>query len=669
MDGIREKDCPALKQGQSFGDGFVLERRLGSGGMGEVWLASEPELKREIAVKILHDTGATQDDDTGRDDRDIRRFHREASILAACEHPAILPVYRVGRDKTTGRLYYATRACILNAEDVRHVCVDVLGSPFPESIESWDSEPRALSLADILSKGKTIPEKAVAHIGRRLVDAVAYAHSLPQPVYHRDIKPSNILFTPDGDIVLSDFGIAKRVHADGSVSSTLSTTSSERRGLFIGTFAYAAPEQRNGQGSSPSVDYFSIAAVLYEALTGQRPRSLVAPSEFDPKHISGLWDALLAAMLASDPDRRLTDPAAIDRALALVESGRCQWKERCAKFFFFLKRITLGMVLVLAIFLAIAGILAFMEGRLRQRSADGMPGEDLSTPPQPTPAPSSLQEDEDFNRKLKNCAAAMRDTARGRLLSDEVRRRRAGEVRVIPLPNGESIPFVWCRNTELGSDIYDFKNYDDSLPIPDIEAHGVVVVTNFYWMAQTEVTRAQWAAVMGTPAPQAGGNLPALCSFHDAERFVDALNALGVATNATFAIPTEMQWEHACRGMSLKYFGNKKSLDVGWFAENAEGALHPVAQKGKMGYGVYDAHGNAAEWCRDGFAPQEEGPLVEPFTPPKAADTPRVVRGGSIHETVSEHFAMFRRGVAPDNKSVGLRIVLSDGGSKRAKPE
>ncbi len=255
---------------------------------------------------------------------------------------------------------------------------------------------------------------------------------------------------------------------------------------------------------------------------------------------------------------------------------------------------------------------------------------------------------------------ADRATSFGRHLPDDVKARRSGLVRAVALPRDLSMDFVWCRNKELPArDIYDFRNYDDSQKIPNIEIHQVILVTNFCWMAQTEVTRAQWAAVMGEAAPADGGDLPALRTYAEAERFVERLNALGAVSNGVFALPTESQWEHAVRGVSLKYFNGKKPEDLGWFAETSGGRLHPVAQKGKAGYGLYDAHGNAPEWCRDRFAPQEDGPLVDPFVAPGTADDERVVRGGSFEETAEGHLAEFRKGLAPTARA-GFRLALFD---------
>ena len=272
--------------------------------------------------------------------------------------------------------------------------------------------------------------------------------------------------------------------------------------------------------------------------------------------------------------------------------------------------------------------------------------------------PSIIQEQNSY-AGVTNRLLADRATFGGRHLSKEQRARRAGAVRTVALPGGGAMDFVWCRNTELGRDIYDFTHYDDGVPIPDIEPSRLVLVTNFCYIGRTEVTMAQWNAVMGGGA-EGDPEQPVLCTFRDAERFVRAMNALPAASNVVFRIPTEMEWEHGCRGISLCYFSHKNPEDVSWNAANSGGELHHVGQKKAVGYGLFDMHGNAPEWCADAFAPLGEGPLVNPFNAPATGDEDRVVRGGSCRDTVADMLADPRRGLSPDTGKAGFRLTMSD---------
>lgn len=668
------KGSEALQSGLRFGGGFTLLRRIGAGGMGEVWLAREESPRREVALKILRvpfgeDTAGDSDAASAR-----RRFQREAAILASCDHPSIIPVYAYGIDDGTGLPWYSMKSCLLDAGDVRHVCAEVLHCQ-PPDLSARGGEPLPLSLADILKAGSPLPEKTVAEIGKALVSAVSYAHSLPEPVVHRDIKPANILFSAEGKVVVTDFGVAKRLDADGIAQ----TTSSERRGLFVGTFAYAAPELQHGGRATAASDYYGIGAVLYEALTLQRPNSLQAPSEFGPRRVSRRWDTLLGRMLASDPDRRLSNPTEVTAELDAIAAGG-----RSAK------RMATAVAALVAI--AAAAILAFVRcgagahatragtgletapppaspveenapgTEANQGGADAAGGQTAAREQGPMPERDGATADaprEYTMDDLREFLLADRATFGGRHLSEEQRARRAGEVRGIALPGGLSMDFAWCRNTELGRDIYDFTHYDDSVPIPDIEPSRIVLVTNFCYIGRTEVTVAQWNAVMGGGAEGEPGR-PVLCSFRDAERFVRAMNALPAASNVVFRIPTEMEWEHGCRGISLCYFSHKNPDDVSWNAANSGGELHDAGLKKSVGYGLFDMHGNAPEWCADAFAPLGEGPLVNPFRAPETGEEDRVVRGGSFADMVAEMLAEPRRGLPPETGRAGFRLAMSE---------
>ena len=341
--------------GMVLGGDFELVRPLGEGGMGVVWLAHERPLHRDVALKLMRPSdSATRE----------RRFEREARALAALDHPSILPVLRTGADSATGLRYIATRAVLLAPDDIRHLCDEILHCPYPRSfaegcgdgvpavaqrkplaeaslvtrhpslVTAAATPPLPLPLADLLEGGKALPEAAVLRIARDLAGALAAAHSAG--ILHRDLKPSNILFDTDSRALLADFGLAKfvtrhssRVAPAAQPPDTISLDESGTR-KFLGSPAYAAPETfRTGTDSAtPALDWYSFGAVLYEALTGQRPRSLRTPSSYDPAHISRAWDPFLAALLEPDPAKRLADPAAIQRALDRIARHPARHRRR-----------------------------------------------------------------------------------------------------------------------------------------------------------------------------------------------------------------------------------------------------------------------------------------------------------------------------------------------------
>jgi serine/threonine protein kinase len=201
-------------------DRYRLHRRLGTGAFGTVWLAHDERLDREVAVKIV-----------ARERVVGGRFEREARAAARLAHPGIVTLYEAAVDDD---------GAYLVSELVR-------GGTFDQ----------------LLSAGR-LSDRDVVSIGIALCDALAHAHA--HGVVHRDVKPSNILvperpLTPAQVAKLTDFGVARLVGGD---SLTLT-------GDVIGTLAYMAPEQAEGREVGPSADLYSLALVIYEALTGLNP--------------------------------------------------------------------------------------------------------------------------------------------------------------------------------------------------------------------------------------------------------------------------------------------------------------------------------------------------------------------------------------------------------------
>jgi streptogramin lyase/predicted Ser/Thr protein kinase len=212
-----------LRPGDVLG-GYVIERVIGRGGMGIVYEASDPELRRRVAVKVMAP-------DLLEDDSFRARFDREWRVAAALEHPNVVPVYRAGTDD--GRMFLAMRY--------------VEGS----------------NLEAVLDAGGPLSPDEAAEITAQVARALDAAHAAG--LVHRDVKPANVLLVGDAPhrrAYLTDFGLA--VHPQGSTRMT-------GTGGFLGTPAYAAPEQVRGGDVDARTDVYALGGLLFHALTGRLP--------------------------------------------------------------------------------------------------------------------------------------------------------------------------------------------------------------------------------------------------------------------------------------------------------------------------------------------------------------------------------------------------------------
>ena len=218
--------------GQSLGH-YHLRSVLGIGGMATVYRALDTALEREVAVKVLPASLAT-------DEEYVRRFRDEAKQVAALHHPHIMPIYAVGEER-----------------DHSYFVMPVLQG----------------SLRDLLRQQDHLSADAAIRVTQQIASALEAAHE--HGLIHRDVKPGNILLDPDGNALLTDFGIARRVTTRHGVEGpTLAGT-----GLPVGTPQYMAPEQLRGEDLDQRVDVYALGAVLYESLTGVAPH--VADSPFE----------------------------------------------------------------------------------------------------------------------------------------------------------------------------------------------------------------------------------------------------------------------------------------------------------------------------------------------------------------------------------------------------
>jgi serine/threonine-protein kinase len=262
---------------------YVIKRKLGSGGMADVYLAEDQELGRRVALKLLNDRHAA-------DDQFVERFRREAQSAAGLNHPNIVSIFDRGRAEGT---YYI-------------------------AMEYLDGR----TLKELLVRNGPTPIPIAIDYARQILGALSFAHR--NGIIHRDIKPHNIVVGGDGRLKVTDFGIAR----SGASQMT-------EAGSIVGTAQYLSPEQARGAPVDPRSDLYSLGIVLYEMLTGNVPFTGDTPVEIAMKHLSQIpeppsklrpevphdLDAVVMRALAKEPDQRYGSTEEMDADLARVARG------------------------------------------------------------------------------------------------------------------------------------------------------------------------------------------------------------------------------------------------------------------------------------------------------------------------------------------------------------
>ncbi len=265
---------------QTFNNRYRLDHPLGEGGMARVYLGIDTLLRRRVAIKVLREQYAA-------DEEFVRRFYQEAESAAKLSHPNIVNTYDVGRE---GDLYY--------------IVMELVDGP---------------SLAEILAADGKLPEPVAIDYTVQICTGLAYAHR--QGLLHRDIKPANVLVTKDDVVKLSDFGIARAV--------TQHTMALTTPGLVMGSIYYISPEQAQGHELREASDLYSVGVVLYQMLTGELPFTGDSPVTVALKQISdpvptidtqkyGVSPALAAIvnrLLQKSPEHRFGSASEVASAL------------------------------------------------------------------------------------------------------------------------------------------------------------------------------------------------------------------------------------------------------------------------------------------------------------------------------------------------------------------
>ncbi|MBK8979177.1 MAG: SUMF1/EgtB/PvdO family nonheme iron enzyme [Planctomycetes bacterium] len=677
-----------LAVGARLGRRYEIRRRLGAGGMGEVYAAFDHQLQREVALKtirpdFLHPEARA-------------RFLREAAISTALSHPNIVNCFDVG--ESSGLLFLTME--LLVGRTLRQ---------------------------ELLEEGPLALDRALG-ITRALCDALEHAH---HRTVHRDIKPANVFLCDDGTVKLLDFGIARLV----------STSHFTMVSAAIGTAGYMAPEQlREGGQIDARADQYALGVVLYEMLTGKLPTGRAKAATDLREDVPVALSRVIDRALAESPTERFTDIGALRSALEQAWSGgrrrrgrggvaagrhRRGWR---AWEFALVAVAALGGGLAVALSgsdsdgrrperpdwdgaraalvqeLAEAGRLATALGRdepvpvaaareaLARADARADQGDATEAfrivEPVAEPVRAARRELEQDQQREVAAAAATEARLRSAVESwaevvriepdpaivEGVEARQAIVQAALPWlvrdrRSGIEMALIPPGSYRRGASPGDLGADDDERPTHDVE------IASPFYLGRTEVTNGQyrrWRAdhdsgassrVDGTLDRLDGDPQPAVrLTWDDAAAFCEAHG---------LRLPTEVEWEYAARaGATTRFPWGDSVAELRTRANTyGDGDGHlvsaPVGSFPPNGFGLYDMIGNVWEWCASGYDSQEYaryagGARPDVMTDP-APGAPRVLRGGSwyLDESYCRVSFRYRRAPTASNEGSGFRVARS----------
>ena len=340
-----------LKDGAEIG-GYKVIKQLGAGGMGQVYLVKNIQMRKLYALKVLLPY-------LSKNREFIDRFKIEARVMADLEHPNIVKVHYVNEDKARG-LYYLVMefisgvdSCQLTVDGEENLPTFIRRSLGEGGTNNKQPATNPSDLEGLLKEKKKLPEDQVLKITRQLCSALSYAHTFNgKGVLHCDLKPSNILLDSEGNANISDFGLVKILGKelfhelilggntipvkgahDVSIGKmkTIVQTKDHRpqttdhgswiqgsEGTFIGTYEYMAPEQQEGGEATVQSDIYSLGLIIYRMLTGLKAKGRWdLPSELG---LSKKWDDIVIGCLKQSPDNRFKSVKEITDSIGTEKS-------------------------------------------------------------------------------------------------------------------------------------------------------------------------------------------------------------------------------------------------------------------------------------------------------------------------------------------------------------
>jgi formylglycine-generating enzyme required for sulfatase activity len=625
-----------LQPGSTFGKHRIV-RLLGRGGMGEVYeveheLTGDRHALKLLSAEVMEVSGA------------LERFEREAKVMARLKHSGIVRVDLTGEDE--GRHWL--RMELMPGREVQG--------------------KRLITLEEYVeAKGGRLPESEVKKLTEEMLEALGHAHG--QGLVHRDLKPANVLL--DGErLKIADFGLVNAAGAewmDTQIRSTVinpdeedtliddgSGTGSRSRAI-MGTYAYMSPEQKKGQPADARSDLYAVGLMVFRMLTGLETPGLKLPSRI----INGLnsaWDDWLVRSLEEKPADRFPSAEEMITSLSFKEAK-------------------------------VAPASTAKPEPYVLPESDELPGPNPVAKPQApvrktpevrTPSAtqavrtggSSPQRSKPAKRKewpylLAIVVVALvglfawspweRESENYPSSSDGIDQSKSFSVSSI----GADMLWVKPGSFAMGSPVSEADRYDN-------EVQHQVTLTKGFYLGKHEVTQAQWERVMGSnPSKFKGADRPVEeVSWDDAVEFCKKLTEMEkkagrVPEGMAYQLPTEAQWEYACRAGTTTAFSFGESLTSRQAnIRGGPGETTPVGNYPANPWGFHDMHGNVYEWCADWYGDYPSGAARDPVGP--AVGSYRVLRGGSWGSTANDARCADRVRNAPADSfdALGFRLSL-----------
>ncbi|MBE6426153.1 MAG: hypothetical protein E7029_09255 [Planctomycetaceae bacterium] len=665
---VDEKQFEKLQPGYLLGEHeeFRLVKMLGKGGMGVTWLADwldeDGKKKQSVVCKILSK-------ELINDKKAIQNVLDVFDLTKNLHDTNICPLLNRFADP-----------------NFRHVLV--MRYAEGETLEQWFKHQPGHE--------NGLPMQTVEHILKKIASALDSMHR--QNIIHRDVKPQNIIFSSqnaDAEPWLIDFGIAQAVNTSDPAQNRRKS----------GTPIFMPPEQHYGRPQDARTDQYALAVTAFRLLTGHFPfdadtaEKLSANKKFPQNSLTPVSESLKPTFLralAYEPKDRFESCAEFIDALTtpLPEPAPKSVPKTKAS------HLGVAVFLLLALFAGLIFIsrsgetpengnipepeITSMEEQLRKAEAARLKAEADAEASRKAEAAAlakaekEAQEKAEAEKRAKEAEKKAKKTAKSKPKTSEPDPppvppepavRKPGE-RMVKTVDGIEYAFRWCppgsflmgsSKSEWDAVNITWKSYD--------ETQHSVTLTRGFWMLETEVTQAMWQSVMGTSIQtqaQKGTYMSYLygegpqnpmyyVSWDDCQSFCRKLSSkLGL----TVSLPTEAQWEYACRaGTTGAHAGNLD--EMGWYDSNSGDETHPVGQKKPNAWGLYDMHGNVLEWCQDRYDSYSTSPTSDPCN--EDSGYKRVSRGGSWYYCAQSCRSANRGRNSPDarNSNLGFRPVLA----------